>query len=104
MRLRSLYNLYGISRQSQAPFLTESARALTPALIIVHSERWMSYGALLDLEDPDLGSPFIFAWNMDDEIDARVAKRYPNRAVYHYYPEQPGIFYTNPLPKGEPGQ
>lgn len=97
-RLENLHNLYGIGKQNQAPFLAESARALTPALIIVHSDRWMSYGALLDLEDPNLGSPFIFAWNMDDTVDARVASRYPNRAVFHYYPTQPYKFYTDPLP------
>jgi hypothetical protein len=97
-RLRQLHNLYGIGKQSQAPFLTASARALTPALIIVHSDRWMSYGALLDLESPELGSPFIFAWNMNAVIDAAVAKRYPNRGIYHYYPAAPFTFYTAPLP------
>jgi hypothetical protein len=102
--MASVYNLYTISKQDQAPFLTASARALTPALIIVHSERWMSYGALLELEDPNLGSPFIFAWDMSPETDEKVARRYPNRAVYHYYPEQPDTFYTNPLPQGETGQ
>jgi hypothetical protein len=97
-RLESLHNLYGISKQEQAPFLTESAQALSPALIIVHSEKWMPYGALLDLQDPILGSPFIFAWDMDPATDARVAKRYPNRAVYHYYPENPFELLTAPLP------
>jgi len=104
LRLGSLYNLYTISKQNQAPFLTASARALAPALIIVHSERWMSYGALIELEDPDLGSPFIFAWDMTTEVDEKVARRYPNRAVYHYYPEQPYTFYTNPLPEEDTGQ
>jgi 4-amino-4-deoxy-L-arabinose transferase-like glycosyltransferase len=103
-RLASLHNLYGIGTQNQAPFLTASAQALTPALIIVHADRWMNYGALLDLEDPELDSPFIFAWNMDAETDQKVAKRYPNRAVYHYYPEQPYTFYTNPLPEEGAGQ
>jgi 4-amino-4-deoxy-L-arabinose transferase-like glycosyltransferase len=97
-RLEQLHNLYGIGKQNQAPFLTESAQALTPALIIVHSERWMNYGALLDLEEPDLGSPFIFAWNMNATIDAGVARRYPNRAVFHYYPDEPFTLYTGPLP------
>ena len=97
-RLGLLHNLYGIGAQSQAPFLTESAQAFTPALIIVHSDRWMSYGALLDLESPDLGSPFIFAWNMNDVIDAEVAKLYPNRGIYHYYPADPFTFFTAPLP------
>jgi hypothetical protein len=99
LRLGSLHNLYGIGRQNQAPFLMPQAQALTPALIIVHSDQWMSYGALLELEDPDLGSPFIFAWNMNEAIDAKVARRYPNRAVYHYYPDQPYLFYSAPLPE-----
>ena len=100
-RLGELHQLYGIGRQNQAPFLTSQAQALKPALFIVHSEKWMSYGALLELENPDLDSPFIFAWDMTPEVDAEVAASYPDRSVFHYYPDQPYIFYTAPLPKPE---
>jgi hypothetical protein len=98
-RLNGLYNLYGISRRDQEPFLTPEAQALTPALVIVHSERWMEYGALLDLQDPWLRTPFIFAWNMNAEVDAQVAASFPDRRVFHYYPEDPFTFYTAPLPE-----
>lgn len=100
-RLGKLYQLYGISRQDQAPFLTQQAQALAPALFIVHSEHWMSYGALLELENPELSSPFIFAWDMTPEVDAAVAASFPDRSVFHYYPEQPYTFFTAPLPKDE---
>jgi hypothetical protein len=100
-RLGKLHQLYGIGRQNQAPFLTQQAQGLAPALFIVHSEKWMSYGALLELENPELSSPFIFAWDMTPEVDAEVAASYPDRSVFHYYPDQPYIFYTAPLPKIE---
>jgi hypothetical protein len=97
LRLEGLHNLYGIGRKNLEPFLTPEIQEYTPALIIVHSEDWMSYGALLALEDPYLGTPLIFAWNMNDAVDARVAAHYPNRSVYHYYPDQPYTFFTAPL-------
>jgi hypothetical protein len=71
---------------------------LTPALVIVHSERWMSYGALLELEDPRLTSPFIFAWSRGraDQADEAVAADFPERNLFHYYVDEPGLFYASP--------
>jgi hypothetical protein len=100
-RLGKLHQLYGIGRQNQAPFLTPQAQALAPALFIVHSEKWMSYGALLELENPELNSPFIFAWDMTPEVDAAVAASFPDRSVFHYYPDQPFTFFTAPLPRAD---
>jgi hypothetical protein len=58
----------------------------------------MKYGALLDLEDPELTTPFIFAWNISPSADGMVANEFPDRSVYHYYPEQPFKLYQTPLP------
>lgn len=96
-RLDTMYNLYTMSRSDLEPFLTPEAEEMTPALVIVHSERWMSYGVLLDLEDPALSTPFIFAWSRGERADRALASDYPDRNIYHYYPnEEPETFYRYP--------
>jgi len=96
-RLDGMYGLYNIEKADQTPFLTPAAQSLTPALVIVHSPRWMEYGALLDLEDPALTTPFIFAWSISPLTDSMLGIDFPNRTVYHYYPEQPFQLYKEPL-------
>lgn len=96
-RVGGMYALYDIERADQTPFLTPSAQSLTPALVIVHVARWMEYGALLDLENPDLTSPFIFAWSVNPITDAALAGDFPSRMVYHYYPGKPFQLYREPL-------
>lgn len=96
-RLGGMYGLYDIEKADQSPFQTVEAQSITPALVIVHSERWMEYGALLDLENPGLTSPFIFAWSIGPSVDSMLANDFPNRAVYHYYPGQPFQLYKEPL-------
>jgi 4-amino-4-deoxy-L-arabinose transferase-like glycosyltransferase len=96
-RLQGMVNLYEIGRYRQQPFLSAEAEAMTPALIIVDAERWMPYGALLDLQDPHLTSPFIFAYHIGPVTDAALAASYPDRNVYYYYADdEPWIFYTAP--------
>ena len=97
-RLGVVYGLYNIEKADQEPFMTPSTKSFTPALVIVHSKRWMEYGALLDLEDPELTTPFIFAWSIGTDADARLGKAIPSRTVYHYYPEQPFQLLKEPLP------
>ena len=97
IRLEGMYALYNIELANQEPFLTPAAQSLTPALVIVHTDHWMEYGALLDLEDPELTTPFIFAWSISPSIDATLANDFPSRTVYHYYPGQPFQLYKEPL-------
>jgi hypothetical protein len=97
-RLGGMMNLYNISRADQLSFQTPDAQALAPALIIVHTGRWMEYGALLDLEDPEFSTPFIFAWSISPSTDASLAHDFPDRRVYHYYPERTFQLYKEPLP------
>ena len=97
IRLDSMIGLYNIELSDQEPFETPSALPLTPALVIVHSQRWMEYGALLDLENPELTTPFIFAWSISPSTDSKLGNDFPGRAVYHYYPEQPFKLYIEPL-------
>ncbi len=97
VRLAGMYGLYNIEKADQAPFEAPTAQSFTPALVIVHTPRWMEYGALLDLEDPQLTTPFIFAWSTDPVTDAMLGNDFPGRTVYHYYPEQPFQLYKEPL-------
>jgi 4-amino-4-deoxy-L-arabinose transferase-like glycosyltransferase len=95
-RLTSLQNLYGISRSDQEPFQSPTAPALAPALIDVHIDHWMEYGALLDLENPELTTPFIFVWGSDSFTDAALARDFPARTIYHYYPNVSTQLFTKP--------
>ncbi len=97
IRLGGMYGLYNIELADQKPFLTPATQSLAPALVIVHSARWMEYGALLDLEDPELTTPFIFAWSISTFADSMLANDFPNRTLYHYYPGRPFQLYKEPL-------
>ena len=101
IRIAGMVGLYNMEQADQQPFQSPAAQDLTPALVIVHSERWMEYGALLDLENPELTTPFIFAWSINPVVDASLTNDFPDRAVYHYYPEQPFRLYAEPLPGSE---
>jgi hypothetical protein len=95
-RLEVMHGLYGMERADLEPFLTESAAALAPAIIVVHPKVWMEYGVLLELEDPFLDTPFIFVFTRGEAADRVVIAEFPGRAAYHYYPEDPGVFLTAP--------
>jgi hypothetical protein len=88
IRVGGMVNLYGISASDQQPFRQADVQRLAPALIIVHSGRWMEYGALLDLQNPYLTSPLIFAWSTNPERDTALGVEFAERAVYHYYPDR----------------
>jgi hypothetical protein len=96
-RLAEMHGLYGISAENLKPFLTEQAQTMTPALIITHPGRWMPYGALLDLQDPFLTSPFIFVFSRGPNLDAQLIEDFPDRNIFHYYPaDEPHKFYATP--------
>ena len=93
-RMREMQGLYGIQRSGLEPFVAAQAQGLAPALVFVHSEEWMPYGAFLDLEDPFLTTPIIFAWSINPERDQEAAAVFPGRTVYQYYPEgNPWVLY-----------
>jgi hypothetical protein len=93
IRLGSMHGLYGLSRDRMKPFLLAQAQGMTPALVIVHPGYWTEYGSLLELTSPFLDTPFLLAISVGDQADAALAADYPERKVYHYYPEQPWVFY-----------
>lgn len=98
VRFEQIYGLYGVHRSQLSPFQTTQALAKTPALVIVHTQKtWTEYAGLLELENPWLTSPFIFAWSGNGLLsDSALASLYPNRQVIYYYPDQPYKFYTSP--------
>jgi hypothetical protein len=92
-RLHSMYGLYGITRSRLLPFQTPQAQQVTPALVIVHPQKWTEYGALLELETPFLNTPFIFTINVGEKTSAALAQEFPRRNIIHYYPNRPYVFY-----------
>lgn len=95
-RLAGMYALYDISRQQLIPFETDEAMSLTPALIIVHAQYWTEYGGLLELEDAHLTTPFIFSYGSPKQSMDELKANFPDRNIYHYYPDEPYEFYVTP--------
>lgn len=97
VRLGGMFGLYHIQRADLEPFLTPQAQELTPALIVVHVVRdWTDYGALLELQTPFLDTPFIFIISRGEEKDQVAIQAFPERRVFHYYPDEPFTFYRQP--------
>jgi len=88
-RLNSMRGLYGVNRERLKPFQTEQVQALTPALVIVYPDKWTEYGALLELQDAFLYTPIIFVMNRGEKQNAAVAKAFPDRKAYLYFPGHP---------------
>ncbi|MEA3350497.1 MAG: glycosyltransferase family 39 protein [Chloroflexota bacterium] len=98
-RLHEIMNRYGFTQTTLEPFRSAATQKLAPALIIVHAVQWKDYGAFLYLEDPGLTTPFIFAWAAPDEDPtSELPPHFPQRAIYHYYPNEPGRLYSAPRP------
>lgn len=96
-RFHELENLYGINRAMLAPFESEKAQLITPALVIVHPNEWgFKYGGLLELQNAELTSPFIFALHRGWAEDSQLASSYPGRNIIYYYFDEPDKFYDHP--------
>jgi hypothetical protein len=91
-----MHGLYGVTRTRLEPFLTPDARAMAPAIFIVHPGHWTEYGTLLELQDPFLDTPFLFVISQDLQRDGRLGELFPGRQVFHYYPDEPYKFYSSP--------
>ena len=99
-RLQGMRGLYDVERADLLPFQTEAAKALTPAIVVVHTqETWTDYGALLDLQNPWLTTPFIFTFGQGGISDATLEADFPDRRLIHYYPDEPYTFYEHPRGK-----
>ncbi|MDD2694638.1 MAG: hypothetical protein PHD58_01795 [Anaerolineales bacterium] len=96
LRLGGMHGLYGVTRARLAPFQTEQAARLAPALVIVHPGKWTEYGSLLELQTPFLDTPFIFVYSRGAKENAALADEFPWRTIIHYYPNEPYTFYLVP--------
>jgi 4-amino-4-deoxy-L-arabinose transferase-like glycosyltransferase len=92
-RMVEMRNLNGVSRSMLEPFETRQAGEMTPALVIVHVDKnWIEYGGLLELQNADLTSPFIFALSRGEAADHALAQFYPDRHVIEYFTNRPDPF------------
>ena len=98
-RIRGMFGLHGMERADLEPFLSEQAQGLTPALVIVYPEIWMDYAVLLELSDPFLDTPFIFVHHRGLDADAALGEAFPERKIFHYYPDEPFKLYTGAKPE-----
>ena len=86
-RLNAIQERYGFHRDDPEAFQTAASGAKTPALILVHTEEWKDYGALLHLQDPQLTTPFVFYWaSGGDDARSDLAEHFPGRFIYHFNP------------------
>ena len=98
-RIGNMKGLYGASNSRLVPFQLESAKELTPALVIVHKiNHWIEYGTLLELSSPYLDSEWIMTYSRGVEVDNNLTSSFPDRSVWHYYPDEPYLFYTAERP------
>lgn len=96
-RLHGMQGLYEVHRSYLQPFLLPDAQKLTPALIVVYPRaKWTEYGALLELSNPYLDTPFIFVHTDGPAADAAVVKHFPQRHIFYYDPGKPYSFSASP--------
>lgn len=96
-RLDGLKGLYQTSFERLKPFYSPQALAQTPALVIIHVKgSWTEYAAYLNLSNPFLNSPFIFTISKGTEQDNRLKSSFPDRAIWHYYPDNPFELLSTP--------
>jgi len=94
-RLAYEHVFYDVDSARLIPFMTPEAQELAPALVLVHSENLRDYAVFLSLTGPYMDTPFIFAWTfLDDKQGDDLIRAYPERTLYHYYPDEPGRIYT----------
>jgi hypothetical protein len=97
-RLAGLHGLYDMQREMLHPFEIAEEQGFTPALVIVHASIWTEYGVFLELSNPYFDSPFIFALSRTAHENTELGQYFPERRVYHYYPDRPYTLYPQPRP------
>ena len=80
-RVGGMQGLYGIDRQSASPFEVSQP---DQSLIIIRAPRWFHYARYLYQVEPFSDSQLLIAWSRGDEIDGRLMRSYPHRAIYYY--------------------
>ncbi len=85
-RVWGMRGLYQITRKPMEA-LTEIVEE--NALIIVHTQKWFEYARLLPTVEPFGEGDLIITCSCGLEADDDVIRLYPDRKIYHYYPETP---------------
>ena len=99
-RLNGLHHRYSINYSQIEAFQSQQAKALTPAIVLVEmNSSWKDYEMLLDLQNPWLTSPFIFALSQGRLIDEELAAFYADRTIIYYYTDQPDKLYVYRRPE-----
>ncbi len=94
LRLGGMRGLYGVSRRNLEPL---RAANLTHAVVVVHPRNgWWEYGTLLTLTPPFAEGDLLLVYSWSPEADRRALSHFPDWAVYHYYPDEPGVLYPTP--------
>ncbi len=97
LRIGAMRGLYDVHQSRLSPFHSPDAAKLTPALVIVIPKKnWIEYGNLLEISSPYLDSPFIFTFNRGRIFNQWVIDNFPERKLWYYYTDEPGVFYTQP--------
>lgn len=97
--LDRLTGLYNIHRYQLAPFQSPEGLAIAPAVVVVKVDKmWNEYAGLLELQNADLTSPFIFTRSAAPEKIAAILDAYPGRRIIYYYFDDPNYFYQEPKP------
>ncbi len=86
--MRGLYQITREPMEALAEIVEEDA------LIIVHTQKWFEYARLLPLVEPFGEGDLLIACSCGLEADDDVIRLYPDRKIYHYYPETPGQLYS----------
>lgn len=99
VRLKGIPAQFGVGNSELTSFKASLDQVKKPALVIVHcGPNWRDYGVLLNLANPFLDSPMIFALSLDSEIDRRLSVEFHDRSIYDYYPENATLI-LNRLPQ-----
>jgi hypothetical protein len=93
-RIGNLKGLYGISRSALAAF---EQTEFEGTLVVVHTlETWAEYGTLLTLTPPFSDNDLVLVYSRSNSANARVIAAFPDRPVYHYYADEPGVLHETP--------
>jgi hypothetical protein len=66
------------------------------ALIIIHTHKWFEYARLLLLVEPFRESDIKICNSRGLDADGDVIRLFPDRQIFHYYPDSPGRLYPGP--------
>ena len=96
-RLWKMHGMYNIERTMLEPFYTDKAQVLPPVLILVHIQHsWTEYAGLLELQNAQLTTPFIFALYRRNSNLSEYYEGFPDRKLYHYFPGSSFTLYPDP--------